>query len=298
MGKLPIVDVQHFQQCGYCLLKGVFSPEEIGAIRARLEMVKTRALRTGAHLPDPQWPKATFVLGDVLAHKELEEFDYVVFDERIVACVRQLIGEDLVYFGDSSMQTGEGARGFHKDNVDRNDGTKPDWQGEYTLVRIGLYYQDHSLHSGGLKVRLKSNLYPNHLQGKAYNIPTQVGDVVMWSLRTTHSGNNVRCRLAPNVCLHPRLEAKLPPWLRVPEQQERFATFCTFGRPDHHLERYLNNLVARGDQQDYLVHAGLSPKILELARRRGITMRPPVPEYGSKYAFREGAKAEAQGAEP
>lgn len=85
---------------------------------------------------------------------------------------------------------------------------------------------------------------------------------------------------------------------RVPEQQERFATFCTFGRPDHHLERYISNMVARGDYHDYFLHAGMSPKILELARRRGITLRHPIPEYGSKYAFGEGVEAAAKGAGP
>ena len=41
-------------------------------------------------------------------------------------------------------------RGFHKDNADRVDPNAPDWNGRYTVLRFGIYLQDHYRHTGGL----------------------------------------------------------------------------------------------------------------------------------------------------
>jgi hypothetical protein len=257
------------------------------SIRQRIEAVRAEDMASKNYLLDEKHPKMVLILGDLPGKKALQDLDYVIFDERIVACANQILGPQLVYWGDSSFQTGEGVRGFHKDNVTRYDPNGADWQSDYTLVRIALYLQDHSKYSGGIKLRVKSHLYPSHHEGKAINVGSEVGDIVMWNLRTTHSGNNVRLRWMKNLCLHPRLEDKIPNYLRVPEEHERVAIFCTFGKPSDHLDRYMENMVQRGDYDPYLKRAGFDREIVALAKKRGIEIRRPMPEYGSLYPHYE-----------
>jgi len=287
MNSVPHVNLHHFKEKGYVLAKGVFSETEISDLRQRIQAVKAKALASNDYLKDSCHPELVLILGDLLSNKELEDLDYVIFDSRIIACVKQILGENIVYFGDSSVQTGEGVRGFHKDNVTRYDINGADWQSDYTLVRIGLYLQEHSKSSGGLKLRVRSHCYPSHHRGKAIDVKTELGDIVLWNLRTTHSGNNVRLKGLSNLCLHPRLEELIPEFLKIAGQGERIAMFGTFGAASGHLDRYIENMVRRGDYHDYLKRAGFNKKILELARGKGIEIRKPISEYGSLYPHYE-----------
>lgn len=276
-------DVKTFKRDGFLLVKAVFPNEEIANLRARIQMLRQRALASKEYVADSAYPKATFIIGDLLGKRELKDLDYVILDERIIACAKQILGKQIVYFGDSSVQTGEGTRGFHKDNVDRSDPNGPDWQGEYNVIRFGIYLQDHARHSGGLKVRLRSHQYVSRHRGKAVNIPSEGGDVVIWNLRTSHSGNNVRFKGLPNLCLHPRLERFVPWFLRVPEEGERIALFCSFGAPGGHLDRYIQFQVTRGDYHEHWKRSGFDQDILDLAAARGVQIRKPIREYGSLY---------------
>lgn len=279
----PRVDTSYFKEYGYLLMKGVFSAEEMQERRASLEATKDRLIGEGKFQTLVDFPKAHFLLGDVLAFHEIRAHDFVLFDPRIVESVKQLLGPKLVYWGDSNVQTGEGIRGFHKDNVDRYDATAPDWQSDYTIVRCGIYFQDHSRHSGGLKVRQKSHNYATHKKGKMVNIPSEVGDVLIWNLRTTHSGNNVRVRGMTGVCLHPRIEMKTPYALRAPEQLNRISMFGSFGTPSNHTDRYIANMVNRSDYDPYFRNAAYNSELVSMAAARNIEIRRPVDFYGVDY---------------
>src|SRR6267142_690823 len=119
MQMIPKVDAAFFRENGYVLLKRVFSPSEMREMRAALERSKQRIIDAGQFRAEAATPNARFLFGDALSMSELRKYDYVLLNERVVESVKQLLGEKLVYFGDSSVQTGEGRRGFHKDNVDR-----------------------------------------------------------------------------------------------------------------------------------------------------------------------------------
>jgi hypothetical protein len=288
MQTIPRVDTEHFKTNGYVLVKNVFSKDEMRTMRAGLESAKQRIIDAGQFRTEPSTPNAKFLFGDPLSMPELSPNDYVLLDRRLVESVKQILGPKLVYFGDSSVQAGEGARGFHKDNVDRNDAAAPDWQSDYTLVRFGVYFEDHSRFSGGLKLRRKSQNYATHLKGRMVDIETEVGDLLIWNLRTTHSGNNVRIRGLRNICLHPRIEQKVPHFLRVPEQLERIAMFGTFGAPSSHLERYITWMKGRGDFDRYWRYAGYNRDLVALAQTRGVELRRPVEFYGADYSLADG----------
>ena len=92
--------------------------------------------------------------GDLLSNPLLRD---VLLDGRLVGIASQLLGSDqIVYAGDSSFTINSGQHGYHKDNADRTDKNAPDWQGRYTILRFGIYLQDHTEHTSGLNLRVRS----------------------------------------------------------------------------------------------------------------------------------------------
>lgn len=281
MSHLSAEEVSRFRRNGYVVVKNLFTREQTTHLRERIEALHRRTQGTVEQNPDPLYPRASFFVGDVFGKPELADQDYVFLDRRVVAVIKSLIGEPIVYFGDSSIQIGEATRGFHKDNVDRSDAGGPDWDSEYTIVRCAFYLEDHSRHSGGLKVRVRSHNHASRHRGRSVNLSTEPGDLVVWYLRTSHSGNAVRLKGLRGLSLHPRVEGLLPRWLRAPEELERIAMFCTFGRPDHHLDRYIDYQRTRTDMPPHWRLCGSSPSLLRLAQSRGVVLRSPIPDYGA-----------------
>ena len=178
------------------------------------------------------------------------------------------------------MQYGVGARGFHKDCVHRSQANGSDWQSTYTLVRFGLYLQDHSAHSGGLKVRLGSHNYAEHHSGKSMDLPSESGDLIVWLLTTSHSGNFLKLKGFPNSSIHPRIEGLLPKFLTMPEEVPRVSVFGTFGIDDIHLRTYLNYLKHREDFYLHYANSYFSEKARNLAKDKGVQLVVPHPSFG------------------
>ena len=137
-----IIDKKKFDTDGYLLVEKVFSPAEIEQFRKlayeQYEIDKSKKL----DFQLPNLPtKAKYNKGDLLSKEKLHP---ILLDDRILTIAKTILGsDDLIYFGDSSYQIGTGLRGFHRDNIDRTDLNGPDWQGEYTLIRLGIYLQNH-----------------------------------------------------------------------------------------------------------------------------------------------------------
>lgn len=161
---------------------------------------------------------------------------------------RILDSDQLMYAGDSSFTVGNQQRGYHKDNADRLDGQAPDWNGRYTVLRFGIYLQDHRWHTGGLNLRTGSHNVASLTDGDNIYVRTRVGDVAVWSLRTSHSGNGTSLRFPWWVYPEPtRHEDRYPPWWRVApaDRDERMALFAAIGLDDAHHDRYTTYLKTR-----------------------------------------------------
>jgi len=267
---------------GIVVLKGLLPKETQAPMRRLLEDRLAERQQQAGVMRVPDFPKADFLLGDVLSVRELEPYRCIFFQAEAVEVIQSIIEtRELVYWGDSSIQFGEAARGFHKDNVNRNDATHDDWAREYELVRCGFYFQDHVDHSGGLKVRLRSHNIPNHLEGRMADMSTQYGDLVIWNMRLTHSGNNKRLRLPVNLPLHPRLEEKLPEFMAAPEQTRRIAAFCSFGKAGTHLDNYIDKMNANEkNYKRYLQFARNSAEAEPMLSQWGVKFRQPNSYYG------------------
>jgi hypothetical protein len=269
-------DVTRFHRDGYLIVAGVFSPEEIDRLRDTVDGVVEPLPSAGT--PDNLW-----LLGDLAASPELSP---LATDPRLVGIARDILGDRPIYFRDSAVSVvktvKDQTRGWHKDNrvPDRYDPLTPDWEGDYPVIRMGIYCEDHVDHSGGLALRAGSHqrrssplrrliwgavhrLRPRAgvrahahgiTSGKACHAATRPGDVVVWTLRTSHSGFSMRPRIGKNVKLPPKLETRLPDRFFRPAEDRRTSIFITYGAKSVHLDRLLEFLPTR----DYFRERNLS----------------------------------------
>lgn len=282
-GRYPAERIaETYNQYGIVVLKGYLSAEGRDELRACLDRRLEEARPKGGVIKFEAYPDADFLLGDILAVRELEPVNYIFFGQELLDIARTALQSDeLLYWGDSSIQFGEAARGFHKDNVERLDGAHDDWKGSYGLIRCGFYFQDHTNHSGGLKVRLASQNTASHLKGPIADISSTYGDLVLWSMRLTHSGNNRKLKSFLRLPLHPRLEAIAPRALILPEQLRRISAFCAFGRPGSHADHYIKNMNRRdADYRPYFQRARAADVTISLLKRYGLSFIKPNDYYG------------------
>jgi hypothetical protein len=208
---------------------------------------------------------------------------HVLIDPRLLHAIRELLGGEPVYFGDSSLRVGKnGGRAWHRDNVDRvrwRGG--PDWHDPYPLLRCGLYLQDQARHSGGLALRPGSNRADRRSPSVPRLVDAGAGDLVAWSLRTIHSGEAVRPRGFRRLALSPRLQTRLPERMRVPDGRERIVMFMTFGLPSAHLDHFVSYLGTRDYMRDSWAGSRFGPEVWRQAESAGLRVSRPTPEYGT-----------------
>jgi len=248
---MPQQDIKkHFEEHGWVLIKGLFSKEEVMQWRKDLRRTIDEGFK-----------------GDILSNPYLHP---VIYDDRIVKVLREVLGDTPVYFGDGGYLWNNNQWGLHKDVPDREDPKAPDWQSPYTVLRTGIYLQDTSHSSGGLLLRDKSHNTISINEGRSFNVPLEVGDYVIWNLRTTHSGHAKLFRIFSGFMINPKYYRLIPNFLFVPDKTERAAMFITYGKQDKHLERYLKYLVSRTTGVQYLQNSIYDPKVLAEAEKHGL----------------------------
>ena len=267
----------HFKNEGYVVKRSVFSVGEIETFRERVhdqfELDKKSGLTRDIVTKHADLHLAR---GCLLSKKNLYE---ILLDPRIIQFAQELLeSEKVIYWGDSSYQIGTGMRSFHRDSVHKADFDGPDWKIPYSLIRIGLYLQDHSKHSGGLKVKPGTHVREN---GPAVFVDTRPGDLVAWNLRLLHSGNAVKLKWLPFVSInYPRLENGVPSFLKREQERERMSLFMTFSSESLHLYRYIDEYqLKRKDTIEGLQASFWKKEILTLAEKRGLDVRVLLPEF-------------------
>ncbi len=251
------VDVDRFWQRGYVVVRNVFSTDEVARLRAGVEA------STG--------PKS-----DLLANDRLRS---VLTDGRLVSIARELLGSDEIHYaGDSAFTVDSNEPGYHKDCADRFDPNGPDWASRYTVVRFGIYLQDHRWHTNGLNVRVGSHEHADVTTGRTVYVRSAVGDVVVWSLRTTHSAAATLLRFPWLVYPTPwrapmlrRFEAPMPPGSRI-------ALFASMGLKGPHFDRYVDMLKTRTYMARIWANTKYSAAALSAAAAGGLTVRDVAAE--------------------
>ena len=290
---LPEVNVDKFWKDGYLLIKNVFSAEEIATIRQSAETFHQQRDKTRSG-------------GDILSNKDPVIYR-LIFDDRILHAARAILGGELVYFGDSTISYGSHHRGWHKDNriPDRFKHTLADWNGKYTLIRFGIYLQDHISHSGGLGIRVGSHepsgmvkrldklkvkglsdiknqrlrtrlsIKASNAYGKAIIVDSEPGDLLVWNQRTTHSGNAVRFKGVSKVKFPAWVENKAPQNVQLPYESNRIALFMTYGLDDAHLRNAIEFLKKRKYMVDSWKVSNVSEDTLNEIDAEKLKVMPP-----------------------
>lgn len=265
--------INRFESDGYAVLSEVLSKEYVGNLRTLVEQLYSGRIGRSEGLPDiVEIP----VLRDLIA------------EPKILSAIRALAGdENIVYIPDSAIHKGDGIAGWHKDirSTDRYDLCASDWESDYKIYRVGIYLQRLTGESGGLMLKAGSHnrsqflkvlfqlikglldlklvkvtkldvllkifrIYLVRFLGAARFLNTDVGDVAIWSLRTTHSGGARRLEFAPDFPIDPFLQKHIPKRFFKASTEERMVVFFAFGVPGPHLDRYVEYVSARADFQD------------------------------------------------
>lgn len=227
------IDARKFKEEGFVIIRDVFSEKEIDGLRETVDETLLQDLQTDkAYLYKDKTKDVYYTIGDLLS-KPLSK---LLLDDRVIKIATEILGAEPTYFGESNYQVGIGDRGFHRDGVDRIYPIGPDWEDGYKIIRMGIYLQSHDNTSGGLKVQVGSN---QKAQGKKIILDLKAGDVVVWDLRTYHSGNAVRLKILPNLPLGYRLENMLPSFLIKNSPDTRMSCFIVFGVENKHLHRHI-----------------------------------------------------------
>lgn len=265
---------------GYLVINDVFSSKEIDDIELKVKSAAKSNIEDGLVNDESNTIKFVknsknenfTVLYELLSKPELSSYNWIVLNERIIAIVQKLVDGPICYFGESMAQIGEGVRGFHKDNVGRNDPSHSDWSSNYDVFRLGIYLQDTSEYSGGLQVRNKSHLIASRWKGKPINLRLKKGSIIIWKSTLTHSGNTLLPRLFPSFpYLIPRLTSLLPSWLFREYERDRVAIFITYSAlKSVHAENYIEQI--KYGRDDWHVF-NPTKENKEIAIQRNITLR-------------------------
>lgn len=249
------MDVPAFWENGWQILRGVYTPEEVQKFRDAAQASRG-------------------VSGELLSRPLMR---HAILDGKMVEVARQLLGsDDIMYAGDSSFTINSGQHGYHKDNADRKDANAPDWQSRYTILRFGIYLQDHTRHTGGLNLRHKSHNAPDLTTGKTIYVKTRPGDLAVWSLRTTHSGNGKLLSFPWWVTPEPQSQEKegWPRYYREAKPDgDRIAVFVALGLDDAHHDRYTTYLKTRKYMVDMWHRSKLDPEVFDEAAKIGLKIR-------------------------
>jgi hypothetical protein len=262
------INSQDFNENGFLIIRDVFTKEEVEKFRklSSLSLQQDIELGYATHVTKGH-KDVYYCIGDLLT-KPLSE---LLLDERILKISSELLGSRPVHFGESNYVIGIGDRGFHRDSVDRQYPIGPEWADDYHLIRVGVYLQDHDQYSGGLKVQVGSH---KNGRGKRILLDSKAGDVVVWDLRTYHSGNSVRLKFFQNLPLGCRIENRLPGFVIKEEQIQRMACFMVFGAQSHHLDRHIEKHY-KVKFKEYIEIQKYSTKIIEQCKNANLEIIIP-----------------------
>lgn len=241
---------------GYCLVKNVFSSEEINKLRK--------------FVLDNHHKNQDIYLSDT---KDLLKSNFL--SDKFFNILKETIGEELLYFLDSSTFVDKIQKKTGIFHIDARGDEEDPITTEYKVWRIGFYLQDHKNNSGGIKMIKKSHkkLLNNSIKKIYYslkkfskknyklksviptfkyiNIPSEAGDMIVWNGRTHHCGRFKRLKNFEQLNLHPLLDRYLPDFLVREETQDRLVIFQNWALKHSSATNYINYRINQKSDESY-----------------------------------------------
>lgn len=239
---------QSLLQNGYAIIQDFYSSYETEQIRK--PCISNQFEKTDS-----------VILGDIITH---DPFRKIIFKKELLDVLRELELSNYVCDGsargDDNIIT-RNTRKLHTDSrADDFDFTK-----HYGIYRFGIYLQSSSQEGGGLKLRPKSHKYLCIDHGNFYeglyrlykyimkykkipqitfsggiNVKTEPSDLLIWNMRTHHSGHAIRLKFFKNLSLHPLIENIVPKKWIIKSNEKRCVVFFAFSDNSNYAIEYYN----------------------------------------------------------
>lgn len=249
---------EFLEENGYVLVKNVLTPEEVEFFRKAAYDLIAEDEKKGTYFMHRY---AKNHIGCLTTNEKTRK---LILNDKVISLATQILGKKPLYFGDAIMEIGIGSRGWHKDVSYTTDPNHEDWVNkDYPVYRFAIYLQDHKNHSGGLKIKEKTQNILSTKKGNPVILETEPGDIAIFNLRATHAGNAVRLKAMPKKSWHNSIEKRIPEFLKVPEEKERVSYFLTYGLKSPQLDRYLNFMLNHDKYKKRISHFEYTPEVVK-----------------------------------
>lgn len=253
---------------GFVLIRDVFSGEEIKRLR---KTVKTYFRNKGL--------LANSGITQSNAAVEVPDVNWVFYHPKILAVMRQLLGQESIMFTSHCDVHCRTLSAWHKDDgmgvMEGGYFGFPSYdQEDCKVYKVALYLQDHDNNTGGLTVRKGSHKFSEIHQGEEVYLKTKAGDIVVFDVRLSHTGQQdiipFPSLQKPNLILQKAINKvfKIPPnqsqkYLKDIYDKlfgERLSIFFTYGLPNDYTKAFAINNMKRQLWQNKNTNIFLSPE--------------------------------------
>ena len=262
-------ELSRFREDGFIVLRGLLNGDDVDYYRGELQRK--------FDVSDCEWKTRRCECPDGVSKHS--EFWPVIFHERLLAGIRQLIGPDAKYTRHSDLHAHRGGLGWHRDNSCREFGVGPDWDESfepYRVLRVAIYLQSFAESGSMLGVipgshrrewkllrgerrfwrcagRLRAAKRTIKTATRQDGIPTEPGDCVIFDQRVYHSS--------------------------TPMIGPKYALFLSYGGDDLHSRNHLDYFL---HQRRDLQYGTLSDELASRLRERELLLPEAIPAGGIK----------------
>lgn len=264
-----------FAREGFVVARGVLAAPEV----ARLRADALRGLERGA---------VPFALGTTVPNAAVEcpEVGWIFHHPAILELVREALGDsDILFTMEAAVQRNL-TSGWHKDTgAGHMSGgyygcDDPFARDDCRVLKVGIYLQPH-VDGRGLRVRRGSQTSPGLDDGEEVVLQTHSGDVVLFDVRLTHSGQVPErsdravakvARVLPRSVRQRLVAVARRAVNRVSGRPDRLAVFFAFGPNVPATETYAIRNLAREHEQTGRFVSMLDPELCGAFRAEGVEL--------------------------
>ncbi|MGK7939751.1 MAG: phytanoyl-CoA dioxygenase family protein [Crocosphaera sp.] len=193
---------------------------------------------------------------------EVPEVNWIFYHSKILAVMRQLLGQDNIMFTSHCDLHCRTLSTWHKDDgmtvMEGGYFGYPTYdKADCKVYKVALYLQDHYYNQGGLTVRKGSHKFSDIHQGEEVHLKTKAGDLVIFDVRLTHTGQRdvipLKFFKQPNYILKKGLNKIFKVSPETTDQYlkkiydtwfgNRLSIFFTYGLPNDYTQNFaINNM--------------------------------------------------------
>jgi hypothetical protein len=248
----------NLNQNGFVIVRNVLTKEEIKKLR---KMVKNHFLTLGV--------STALGLTQPNAAVEVPDLNWLFYHPKILAIMRQLLGQEKIMFTSHCDLHCRTLSAWHKDDgmtvMEGGYFGYPTYdKKDCKVYKVALYLQDHYHNKGGLTVRKGSHKLSKINQGEEVYLKTKAGDIVIFDVRLTHTGQRDVVPLEFLQQPNNLIKKGLKKIVNVPPQEsdkylkkiydtlfgDRLSIFFTYGLPNEYTRNFAINNMKRQLQQN------------------------------------------------